>query len=78
MENIRKQNEEQMDLETLLSDILRDTLKPFKCVTILCDRVYYDVFKGDIFKIVKIYVTFFMVNIKPRFKYKITIYFIGK
>lgn len=58
--NLRNEN---MDLEELLIAVMYNTLRPFKCVTIICDEIYYEFFQGAFFKSIKIHVTFFIVNL---------------
>lgn len=53
---------ENLGLEELLIGIMYTTLRPFKCVAIICDEIYYEYFQGAFFKSIKAHVTFFIVN----------------
>ncbi|XP_017773932.1 PREDICTED: glutamate receptor ionotropic, delta-2 [Nicrophorus vespilloides] len=56
--------EEKQDLERLLSDVLFNTLKPYKCIAILCDDVYYSIFKDHIFKKMGLFISYFFILIE--------------
>lgn len=53
---------ENQDFEELLTTVMENTLRPFKCVAIICDEIYYELFQGNFFKSIKAHVTFFIVN----------------
>ncbi|GJQ83352.1 hypothetical protein Trydic_g18137 [Trypoxylus dichotomus] len=52
------------DFTELILEILLNTLQPYKCVAIITDDVYYDVFKDVLFDKFGIYLTFFMIRVE--------------
>lgn len=55
--------EEGREMEKLLIDIMLKSIKTYSCIVIMCDSVYYNVFREDVFFNMDVYISYFLVSI---------------
>lgn len=59
----QKNVEDDHDLQLLLQDILFNNLSPYKCVVVLCDSIYFHIFRNEWFKKFDLFISYFIVSI---------------
>lgn len=57
------ENNQQSNIEQLITDILYDSVRSIKCFALICDCMYCNMFTSKMFRKFKVHVTYFMVSV---------------
>lgn len=63
-ELFKNEMEERKDFEHLIEHILHNALRPFKCVAVVTDPIYYNLFKQSLLGRSTVMLSFIMVNLR--------------